>query len=232
MKNESNKVASADKSVAPQVSNERVLIPLSELQQLKIDIQEAIVELDAFLPSVAMSDAERQRLLGSGVRRYGFIDKVSDFASANPGFIPPFMDVNTLKDLIRQIELLRDISIYLQQLLRTTRDNLLLTGDEAFRLALMYYNTVRDASRRRVPDAEVIFKALQLFFRRSRRPGDEPTETGVERDLRAVLQGRKDGKILVESERPVTTGGKRVLVDETHRNREGVKVSEQAEAES
>jgi len=35
--------------------------------------------------------------------------------------------------------------------------------------------------------------------------------------VRALLHGRKDGKVLIENEHPHMEGGKHVVVDETHK---------------
>jgi hypothetical protein len=177
----------------------------------------------------ALTEAERRRLLGSGVRRYGFIDKVSDVAADNPEFIPPFMDEDKLKELIRLIEALRNISVTLQQMQRMTNDELLIVGDEAFQEALKYYNSVRDASRRRVPDAQALFRVLQQFFRRPRRTSDEPTEEQVLRDVKAGLHGKKDVDIHIKHESPHLTGGEHIVTDETHKRHGAVKASVEEE---
>ena len=203
--------------------HDETLPPSSEWEDI-LGIVDAL--RDRFMedsPNSSLSEAERRRLRGSGVRRYGFIDKVSDLAGVNSAFIPPFMSLSELKNLIRQIEVFRDISSILQQMLRITTDNLLMTGDEAFRLALMYYNSVRDAARRRVPGADALFKILQLFFRRPRNTSEEPTESELERDIRALLHGHKDGKIVIENERPVKSRGKRIVLDEVHSGHAAVK---------
>jgi len=172
-----------------------------------------------FAPETALSEAERRRLLGSGVRRYGFIDKVSDVAQDNLEFVPPYLDLDQLKKYLRDIENLRNISVTLRQLSRLNTDLFLIISDEAFRLALMYYNSVRDASRRRVPGAEAVFQVLQLFFQRPRRGSDEPTEIELKHDVNALLHGKKDGKIIIENEAPHTTGGKHLIIDETHKDK-------------
>ena len=161
------------------------------------------------------------------VRRYGFLDKVSDIAEGNPEFVPPFMNTAELKKLIRQIELLRNISANLEQLLRMTNDELLLTGDEAFRIALMYYNSVRDAARRHVQGAESLFNILRLFFNRRRTTSNEPTEKELERDEKALLHGKKDGEIVIKNENPHTTGGVHEVIDDVHKSQteEGIKIS-------
>jgi hypothetical protein len=56
---------------------------------------------------------------------------------------------------------------------------------------------------------------LQPFFQNMRRKNSEPTQHEVERDVKALLHGQKDGKIIIENERPHLTGGKHTVVDET-----------------
>jgi hypothetical protein len=196
--------------------DDKALLPPSELTDIlgELDaLRDRFIEIS---PNTALSDKDRQRLLGSGVRRYGFIDKVSDIASENGAFIPPYLDLTELKKLIRQIEDLRNISALLQQMLRINTDNLLLTGDEAYRLALMYYNSVKDAYKRRVPGAEALFKILELYFKRSRNASEEPTEPELERDVKALLHGKKEGRIVIENERPAAQGGKHFVSDDVH----------------
>ena len=171
----------------------------------------------------ALTHAERRRLQGSGIRRYGFIDKVSDVAEANPEFAPAFFNSGDLKERLREIEILRNISTALAQMLRITDDVLLQVSDDAFQMALGYYNTVREAARRRQPGAQAIFNILRPFFNRPRRAGDEPTEQEVERDLKALIHGKKDGEIIIRNERPHLTGGVHEVIDEVHSGRVAVK---------
>jgi hypothetical protein len=181
---------------------DKVLIPTNILTKVQNDLNDAIQNLFDVSGDVSLSDADRRRLLGSGVRRYGFIEKTADIASDNLEFAPPFLDVDALREVITQIETLRNINVTFQQLSRLNTDLLLITSDEAFRLALMYYNSVRDASRRRVPGAEPLFRILQQFFRRPGRTSDKPTEKEIERDVKALLKGTKDGEITIKNERP------------------------------
>ncbi|MCL2289196.1 MAG: hypothetical protein FWC34_00595 [Bacteroidetes bacterium] len=205
------------------VSNEKLLIPMNELKAIHDEVYNLMEKFPEISQDVALADAERRRLLGSGIRRYGFIDKVSDLAAGNPEFVPPFMNLEDLKDLIRQIEILRNTSANLQQLLRMVNDELLVDGDEAYRLALMYYNSVRDAARRRVPGAAALLNMLRPFFSRSRRRSDEPTEKEIERDVKALLHGTKDGEIIVKNENPTTSGGVHEVVDEVHSGHAAIK---------
>jgi len=56
----------------------RVIVPETNLQWVHTKVQEAINTLIALLGDAVLSTADRRRLLGSGVRRYGFIEKVAD----------------------------------------------------------------------------------------------------------------------------------------------------------
>ena len=229
MESKTTKPATKSENVVKNVEKGLIEPPASEkgLNALKIDLEKAIALLQANSPENALSDVERRRQLGSGVRRYGFIDKVSDFALANPEFIPAYMDEEELKSLIREIELLRDIMSYLQQLLRMTGDMLLVTGTDAYRIALMYYGAVREAANRRAPGADAIFRMLNSFFKRPRRTKDEPTEHELERDLRALLHGHKDGEIIIKNESPHTSGGMHEVIDSVHTGHTAVKETNQ-----
>ena len=94
----------------------------------------------------------------------------------------------------------------------------------------MYYNSVRELARRRVPGAESVFQTLQQFFHRPCRTADEPTEMQVERDVwGALLHNRKAGKVLEENEPTHETGGKHVVVDETNKASEHFKETVEGE---
>ena len=134
------------------------------------------------------------------MRRYGYIDKVSDVAVEHPQFWLAFVtDQGELKDLLREIEVLRNLAILFRHGVRVVEDRLLIVGDAVFRVANAYYNTVRAAARNNASGAEQVFQMLQLFWRR-RLAAAEPTEREVMRDFKALLRGTKDGRLVIESE--------------------------------
>jgi len=224
-----NKTTSVPTHLNPQLRTAG-WVSVANLEQLFEDIDKILQDMREDMQTEALTPAERKRLQGSGVRRYGFIDKVSDVAEANPEFAPPFFSDTVLKTKLREIEVLRNISVALGQMQRITDDVLLQVSDDAFQLALGYYNTVREAARRRQPGAQAVFNVLRLFFKRGRLTGDEPTEHEVERDVKALLHGKKDGEIVIKNERPHLVGGVRKVVDETHRDRMAVKETVEEEA--
>jgi len=182
------------------------------------------------LPQVValnLTPAERRRLLGSGVRRYGFIDKVSDVAEEYPQFWPAsihgegdladFQD--KLKGRLREIEVLRNVLVYLQTTAREAGDLLLLAGNDAFRLAGAYYTSVRAAAGSNQSGAAHLYELLKLFWnkRRSKSSSEEPTIPEVLRDASGLLRGRKDGTVRITHESPTLLGGRHEVVDDVHR---------------
>jgi hypothetical protein len=75
---------------------------------------------------------------------------------------------------------------------------------------------VKTAARQRVNGAEPVYALLKPYFKRSRPGAAEPTEQQIERDVRGLLSGAKEGRVTIENENPDTTGGHRRVVDEVH----------------
>jgi ribosomal protein L40E len=69
-------------------------------------------------------------------------------------------------------------------------------------------------------DARTMLNMLQPFFKpRNRRGADaeQPSEKQIERDVRALLQGRKDGEILIKGKAKHRTAAEHTAVDDTHK---------------
>ena len=188
------------------------------------------------LKTTVLTTTERMRLNGSGVRRYGFIDKVSDIAAAYPQFWPALVQggdaeldfLTAMKERLREIEVLRNMIIWLRWLARVVGDLRLQAGDDAFRMANTYYMAVRTAARSKLPEAQQVFEMLKLFWKQRNRFPDEPTEQEAIRDFKGVLRGKKTGMVAAERTSDAVTKGKRAVVDETRSTRQhgGAKVAE------
>ncbi|GHT57462.1 hypothetical protein FACS18945_1820 [Bacteroidia bacterium] len=112
-------------------------------------------------------------------------------------------------------------------LTRIVQDSMMASGDEAYHNSLMYYNNVREAARQQVPGAEVIYKRLLPYFKTGKHKNEngEPTQQEVERDVRALLHGTKDGKIVIENETPAALAGKHKVLDEIHTGHAEAKIT-------
>ena len=96
--------------------------------------------------------------------------------------------------------------LLLQAFARAASNSMLVYSDEAFTMSLIYYNMVREMSRRGDPVATVLFDTLRPFFRRRtpRQDGDtaEPSTKELERDIHALLHDTKDREIIIKNETP------------------------------
>ena len=164
-----------------------------------------------------LTPEERRRLISSGIKNYGFLDKTSDLASVHGQYFPAMFNIDDFKEEIRDVEFCRNLMSIIDEFSRTVANSMYVYSDGAFRMALRFYNSVRELARAGDPGAIVVFNMLRPYFRRHRIAGDEPTEHEVERDVRALLHGTKDGKIVIENEHPHMEGGKHTVIDDTHK---------------
>ena len=188
---------------------------LGEQQTMFENFASLIPQLD----NTVLNTTDRRRLNGSGVRRYGFIEKVIEVAGEYPQFWPAFVEAGDLEKFagtVKEIDVLRNLSIWFQFSDRVVQDLLLLAGDEAFRWAGLYYTTARDTARRKVPEAMQVYEKLKLFWRRRRRTTEEPTEQEVMRDFKRLMHGKVDGDIFAKHESPTTSGGVHEVIDNVH----------------
>lgn len=175
--------------------------------------------------------AQRRRKIGAGIRNYGFIEKVADVAAANPQYAQ-FFNIIDLRNAIRNIDMCRDLVLALQAFTRAVSNTMLVYSDDAFTMSLIFYNMVREMSRRGDPVAMELFRTLQTFFRRPRRAAAEPTAKELERDIHSLLHGTKDGKIVIENQSPVVTKGARKVVDDVHKGKAMIRETAEAEVEN
>lgn len=194
-------------------------IAISHLKKYGAELEKILKESEGELDLSGyndLTDAQRNRLLGSGVRRLGFIVKTHELALENPMFAPGFLDMQKFADLLVEITESRNIVVNLEQLARIYNDILLIAGNDAFRLALMYYNSVRDASRRGVPGAKAVFRRLESFFRRGRTEDVEeaaPTDKKTIKKAKKLLKGKADGTIIIEGHAKHTTAAEHKVID-------------------
>jgi hypothetical protein len=79
---------------------------------------------------------------------------------------------------------------------------------------LEFYAYVHEAYKRRIDGAETLYKELVQFFKKTKAEREVPTEKKLLSDAKAIIQGKKDGKIMIENVRPKLTKGKHIVIDE------------------
>jgi hypothetical protein len=174
---------------------------------------------------------DRTRLVGGGIKNLGFIETAHESALNNPPFIPPYLNMADYNESILDFTRKRTLFTLLQQFAQQVSDSMLLASDASYHCALEYYNSIKEAARQRVPGAEAEYNLLSRYFKKSKptKDGGAPTEAEIERDVRSLLHGTKEGRIVVENENPDLSGGKRHVEDETHSGHAAVKTITEAE---
>jgi len=176
-----------------------------------------------------MTGRERQRLYGTGVRNYGFIEKAWDIARGNPEAMPSFLTSEEMGLDVRSLEHNRQLLFAIDQLREVVNQCTLVSGDKCYHDALHVYNGLKEQSRANVHGAAPLYESLSVFFSRHRKTGEhEPTQKELERDFKKLLHGKADGEIVIKNESPKVKGGVRKVVDNVRKGRASVKKTAEA----
>ena len=181
----------------------------------------------------ALTGTERMRLIGAGVRNYGFIEKAWDIVRENPEFIPANFNAEEFQQNIQMLDDYRQLHWVLEKFLQAANEAMLIRADASFRNALFVYRNLQAQARARVHGAQPLFMALLRFFRR-RRPAEEleetePTMKQLEKDFNKLVHGHADGEIVIKNEQPRIAKGKRTIVDDVHTDKAMIKETAEAE---
>ena len=167
---------------------------------------------------------ERRSKLGTGIKSFGFSQAACNSAIANPLLLPACLPLSKFGKDVETATLLQQVYNSLHQLDISLSDTLMLYADHAYRDALEYYNSVKTAAKQKIPGAEVEYNLLKAYFKKSKSSqSGEPTEEQIERDVRSLFRGTKDGKIVIENERPTVSAGKRRVTDDIYSGRSAVR---------
>jgi hypothetical protein len=107
---------------------------------------------------------ERQSLRIMGDKTLAFVQKSIEYAEANPSLCPTYLD---LAEGRKDFELTHDLYTILQKintLQRAVEDAMMVSGSEAYDAALVFYNSVKGASRVNVPGSEAVYNDLHQRF--------------------------------------------------------------------
>ncbi|MDR0873144.1 MAG: hypothetical protein LBN27_06700 [Prevotellaceae bacterium] len=226
-----------NKQTVPATSSDKELRAMQntqaeEMQQIIAEVEDALKKFGVY--ENTYSPDERMRLVSVGIKNFGFLQTAYDSAQMNPALVPSFLDMGMYAWTIDDYRRKRALFDLLQNFMRIAQDSMIASGDEAYHYSLMYYNYVREAARQKVAVAEGVYNQLSPYFKKSKskKGNEEPTQAQVERDVRALLHGTKDGKIVIENETPAALAGKHKVLDEIQTGHvEGKITSEFAEKE-
>jgi len=180
-------------------------------------ISEELLSVIQYLEGYAanLRALDRQRHNGVGLKRLGFIEAAFRLSTKFPQYFPHWLNTAKFQNDLDLFNAVRSLVEVCRSLEEKAWNINVEASDMVYTDALEYYSQTQDAARRRVDSAESIYNELHGFFRsHGNRNRDEPTEAEVERDVKALLKGKKDGKVVVENVKPKMSGGKHKVIDE------------------
>jgi hypothetical protein len=139
------------------------MIPAETLAAINTNVTAINTALDHVLLFNLTAD-ERKALRVMGDKSIAFVQKSLEYAENNPALLPPYLDLAEAK---KDFALAHDLNGILQQintLQRAVEDTLMVAGSEAYDAALIFYNSVKGASRVNVPGSQAVYNDLQQRF--------------------------------------------------------------------
>ena len=131
------------------------------------DIMEKLTAVNTALAGILLfnlTGQDRLELYKLGDKSIAFVEKSLEYASNNPTLVPSYLD---LVEANKDLKLSKDLSSILKQvttLQRAIEDTAMVAGSEAYDAALVFYASVKGASRVNVPGSESISEDLQKRY--------------------------------------------------------------------
>ncbi len=148
------------------MSQENLISSTIPAEQLA-DITSKLNALNALLANYLLFNLtpnDRMELSKMGDKTLAFVQKALEYAEANPTLVPAYLDIAEAK---KDFALSQDLNLILKQvstLQRAMEDTIMVAGSEAYNAALVFYNSVKGASRVNVPGSEAVYNDLQQRF--------------------------------------------------------------------
>ena len=137
-------------------------------------LQELINRLDelneAILPyATPLNTKSKRNLFKMGEKSHAFVEKSYEFASANPEFVPSYLDMKEYKDDHQDAHDLLVAVNKAKTLADTLNDIKTTTGSDAMKQSLAFYNHLGLLVKQNVAGAQTIRDELKKRFPRKKR---------------------------------------------------------------
>lgn len=137
-------------------------IPQSDIDDINAAVQTIVDKLKPYL--IALEAGDKQSLAKMRDKSAAFVEKAVGYMETNPEFTPPYLDKAEVDKDFQGFSTLHNILRPLMQIISNVEDTSVLCGSEAYTAALAYYNTVKQAARMNVPNAQAIYDDLRVRF--------------------------------------------------------------------
>lgn len=136
-------------------------------EEVFVEVDTKLKEISQLLAPylVALSPKERMKLPKMGNSTIPFVQKSLEYTLSEPEFVPPFMNPELFITDLKTYEQLKLLLRQVQQLGSGLDDSAMQAGVESYQYALSYYNSVKQAAKIGVINAEPIYNDLRKRFR-------------------------------------------------------------------
>ena len=147
------------------MSTENIVnVQISEEDKTAIEGAIATLEEKLMPYLIALTPDQRREYPKVKDRTLPFVEKVSDYVDSAPEFVPSFMKVDDFKTDFAAYDLLTGMWRRLSQIDAGLDDTVLMSGSEAYKAALSYYNSVKQGARVNAPNAKKVYEQLKKRF--------------------------------------------------------------------
>jgi hypothetical protein len=137
-------------------------ISTEDLQAIQAAVQ---VLQERLMPKLVMLGAEvRRELPKMGDKTVAFVRKAAEYARADAGLRPAYLDLEELNRDLKAVDDLTALQRPLDQISAALDDSVLAAGSDAYAAALTYYHAIKGAARAGVPGAEAVLSDLGQRF--------------------------------------------------------------------
>lgn len=139
-----------------------IQIPPADLQAIKDAIAVLQAKLSPLL--IALTPEQRKKRYKMGEASRPFVEKVLEYASSNPEFLPAFAKLPEMQKDWKAHQELNPIFNSLNQIVSNLGDTLLELGVDLMKPANAYYKSVQVGVKMDVPNAKPIDADLKVMY--------------------------------------------------------------------
>lgn len=114
--------------------------------------------------AVVLDTYARQTMVKMSPKDFEQMDKTLSYAQANPQFVPNYMSVDTLAQHVAAIHVLRGLEQAQGLAVKVLGDALMMSCAEAMAGVSTFYQSVKQAARRKLLGAQAIYDDLRQRF--------------------------------------------------------------------
>jgi hypothetical protein len=140
-----------------------IVIPADKLTAIQTNINALSTSLENYL-LFNLTPSDRLELSKMGDKTIAFVQKSLEYAESNPTLVPEYLDITEAKKDFALTQELNNILKQISTLQRAIEDTTMVAGSEAYNASLVFYNSVKGASRVNVPGSEAVYNDLQQRF--------------------------------------------------------------------